>query len=406
MTAQTLIQIALMVAVAKLVGEVCERWLKQPAVLGELLGGVLIGRSMLGLVPASDPILHQMAELGAVFLLFEVGLECDMQSLLRVGGSAFYVAVAGVVLPFALGASAAHLLGMGGVQAIFVGAALTATSVGITARVFADLKCLHTKEARIVLGAAVADDVIGLVILAAVSGLAAAHTISAGSVARLALVACGFLGAAIVAGRLATPRLLSLARRMRTRGALPTASIAFCLVLAAGAAGAGLAPIVGAFTAGLVLAPTEHRMHFEPQVKAIADLLVPLFFVMMGAQMNLQSLNPMTDAGRASLGVGGALLLAAVVGKVVAGLTCPGRGLRRATIAIGMLPRGEVGLIFAGIGLQTAVIGDSLYAAIVFVVIATTLVTPPLLAIANRAARLPVGPLAQPAAGKASEARV
>ena len=373
MNENILLPIALMLAFAKLGGELCERYLKQPAVLAEIVGGVLLGKSLLGWVNGDSITLQQIAEIGAVLLLFEVGLECDIDELFKVGKEALWVACAGVVLPFFLGYLVATSMGMPQMEAIFVGAALTATSVGITARVFSDLKTLHTREAKIVLGAAVADDVIGLVILAAVSGLAATKAISVASVGKTTGIALLFLVGAVVLGLKGTPFLLKWARAMKTRAAVSSAAVVLCLLTAVVAELSGLAPIVGAFACGLVLAKTEHKVHFDEKVRSIADLFVPVFFVMMGARMNLGSLSAN------AIEVGLLLLVVAVIGKVAGGLTVPAKNIGRWIVAVGMIPRGEVGLIFASIGLSTHVINEALYASIVFVVIATTFITPPLL---------------------------
>jgi Kef-type K+ transport system membrane component KefB len=368
-----LLPIALMLAFAKLGGELCERYLKQPAVLAEIVVGVLLGGSFLGWVNGNNITLQEIAEVGAVLLLFEVGLESDIDELFKVGKEALWVAIVGVIAPFVLGYLVAHSMGLPSIESIFVGATLTATSVGITARVFSDLRTLHTREAKIVLGAAVADDVIGLVILAAVSGLAATKTISIASVSKTTGIALLFLVGAVVLGLKATPLLLKWARAMKTRAAVSSAAVVLCLLTAVVAQFSGLAPIVGAFACGLVLAKTEDKVHFDEKVRSIADLFVPVFFVMMGARMNLQSLTPQT------IGVGALLLIVAIVGKVIAGLSLPSKRIGRWIIAVGMIPRGEVGLIFASIGLSTKVINEGLYASIVFVVIVTTFMTPPLL---------------------------
>ena len=378
MNESILLPIALMLAFAKLGGELCERYLKQPAVLAEIVVGVLLGGSVLKWVNGNSITLQEIAEVGAVLLLFEVGLESDIDELFKVGKEALFVAIVGVIAPFMLGYFVAHGMGMPTIEAIFVGATLTATSVGITARVFSDLRTLHTREAKIVLGAAVADDVIGLVILAAVSGLAATHTISLASVSKTTGIALVFLIGAVVLGLKATPLLLKWARAMKTRAAVSSAAVVLCLLTAVVAQLSGLAPIVGAFACGLVLAKTEHKVHFDEKVRSIADLFVPVFFVMMGARMNLQSLTPQT------MGVGAMLLVVAIVGKVLAGLLLPAKNIGRWIIAVGMIPRGEVGLIFASIGLTTKVIDEPLYASIVFVVIVTTFMTPPLLKLVAR----------------------
>jgi len=225
----------------------------------------------------------------------------------------------------------------------------------------------------------VIDDVIGLVILAVVGGLATSKVLNLGAVAVQALVAVLFLVGSLVIGFKAFPWFISMADRMKTRAAISSAALVLCFALSAAAEMAHLAPIVGAFAAGLVLNRAEQKVHFEKKIKSIADLFIPVFFVMMGAQVDLKTLDPSTAAGRSSLVIGGVLLLIAVVTKVVAGLMVPGRGLAKWVVGIGMVPRGEVGLIFASIGLQTKVISPSLYSALLFVIMMTTFVTPPLL---------------------------
>lgn len=362
-----------MLAGAKLAGEVCERYLKQPAVLAEILVGVFLGHSCLNWVDGNSFTLQQIAEIGAVLLLFEVGLDSDIDELFRVGKEALWVACAGVVIPFVLGYLVAVQLGHTTLTAIFVGASLTATSVGITARVFSDLRTLHTRAAQIVLGAAVADDVIGLIILAAVSGLARSGHFSFLDVVRITGIAVAFLVGAVVLGSRATPLLLKWARAMRTRAAVSSAAVVICFFAAVLSGLAGLAPIVGAFAAGLVLAKTEDKIRFDEKVRSIADIFVPVFFVLMGARMELGSITGQT------LLIGAALFTVAVVGKVLAGYSVPMKNVARNIIAVGMIPRGEVGLIFASIGLTQKIISSADYAAIILVVIATTFITPPLL---------------------------
>ncbi len=368
-----LLSIAVMLAAAKIGGELCERYLKQPAVLAEIVVGILLGRSVLGWINGSDVSLQQVASIGAVLLLFEVGLESDLQELFKVGREAMYVATCGVVVQFALGYAALIAVGMKPFTAIFCGAALTATSVGITARVFSDLRVLHTKEARIVLGAAVADDVMGLIILAAVSGLAAAGSVSAASIARTTAIAVLFLALAIILGLKATPFLLKWARAMRTRAAVSMAAVVVCLLIASLADLAQLAPMVGAFAAGIVLAKTDEKIHFDEKVRSIGDLFVPVFFVMMGARADLHSFSSTTAL------IALILFVIALVGKMLAGITLPVRGVGRFMVGVGMIPRGEVALIFASIGQAKGILSSDLYAAIILVIIASTFITPPLL---------------------------
>jgi Kef-type K+ transport system membrane component KefB len=347
--------------------------------LGELLAGVIVGGSVLKVVDGHNDLLHVFAELGAVLLLFEVGLECDLTQLLRIGGAALYVAVAGVVLPFASGYGVAAALGTETKVAIFIGATLTATSVGITARVLADMKRLQTKEAQIVLGAAVADDIIGLIILAVVSGLAIHGTISALKIAQISAIAVAFLVSTMVVGIWAAPLLLKILDRARTRGVLVSGVMVLCLLTALLSAKSGLAPIVGAFAAGLLLARTEEPEHIQARIRPIAELLIPVFFVIMGAQIDVRTVNAATADGRATLLLSGLLFVVAVLSKVIGCGSLRSRGLNRALIGFGMVPRGEVGLIFAKTGMEHHILTPNLYTAIVTMVMATTLITPPLL---------------------------
>ncbi len=381
-TERLLIELAFILAGAKVGGEICERLLKQPAVLGELVVGVILGKSLLGVVNPADPFLNQLAQIGAVLLLFEVGLQTDLNDLTKVGFAAVWLACVGVALPFIFGYMAAKGMGAPTAHAVFIGAVLTATSVGITARVLSDLNALHMSESRIVLGAAVVDDVIGLIILAVMSALVI-HPTGKGLTAATVLVPTGlaiaFLVGALALGFWLTPPLLGIARRMTVRAALPVAAVVFCLAISAAAQWVGLAAIVGAFSAGLILARAEHRVHFEPQVHALADIFVPVFFVMMGALVQLDALNPMTPGGQKTLLFGFILFVIAAVTKVIAGWTVPRKQINRMLTGFGMMPRGEVGLIFASIGLSSHIITNEVYAAILFVVAATTFITPPLL---------------------------
>jgi Kef-type K+ transport system membrane component KefB len=347
----------------------------QPAVLGELLAGVLIGPGVLGIVHES-PLLHALAEIGVVLLLFEIGLESDLGELIRAGAQSSVVAVVGVTAPFLLGFGLAELWGMPTLAAVFIGATLTATSVGITARVLADLGRLQDAAARVVLGAAVVDDVLGLVILAVVSGLARTGTFSVAGTVLILLKAALFLVLAIGLGIRYAPALLQWVGLMKARGSLIVYAVFFCVLLAAVAQRAGLATIIGAFAAGLVLARTERRAHIEEQIRPVADLFVPIFFVTIGMQVDPSTLNPFARAG-GGLALALALTAVAIVSKLTAGLGVYRRGIRRWPVAVGMIPRGEVGLIFAGIGRASGVIEEAVYAPIVAMVMLTTFVVPP-----------------------------
>jgi Kef-type K+ transport system membrane component KefB len=339
-----------------------------------------------------DPAIDMLARLGVVLLLFQVGLESTVAQMMRVGLSSFLVATLGVIGPFVLGwGVAAWLLPSAGVYAhIFLGATLTATSVGITARVLKDLGRSQTDEARIILGAAVIDDVQGLVILAVVGGIITAAnqglTLSYPAIGLVLAKATIFLVGSLVAGVYLSPRLFSIASRLEASGVLLALGLAFCFLLAWLANQIGLAPIVGAFAAGLVLEDVHYRDFvsrgehtLEHLIEPIASFLVPVFFVIMGVRTDLTVfLNP--DI----LGLAIALTVAAIVGKQLCALGVVSRGLDRLSIGLGMIPRGEVGLIFANMGLTLvvggrAVIDAGAFSAVVVMVMATTVMTPPLL---------------------------
>jgi Kef-type K+ transport system membrane component KefB len=348
---ELLVGLVLVWLAAKVAGEAMER-VGQTAVLGELLAGVLIGPGVLSLVQESDA-LHALAELGVLILLFEVGLESDLGELLRAGLQASLVALVGVAVPFAVGYGVMAWLGHPALLAVFVGATFTATSVGITARVLADLGRLQDAAAKVVLGAAVVDDILGLLILAVVTGIAETGTVSASSVALLSVKAVVFLVIAILLGIRLAPPVVRWIARLRGRGTLIVYPVVFAVALAAIADMIGLATIIGAFAAGLVLATSERRQHIKDQVKPIADLLVPIFFVTVGMKVDPSVLNPF--ASNAHVGTAVLLAVVATASKLVAGLAVYQRGVRRWPVGVGMVPRGEVGLIFAGAGLASFV---------------------------------------------------
>ncbi|HJT28543.1 MAG TPA: cation:proton antiporter [Pyrinomonadaceae bacterium] len=393
-----LIGVAIMLVLAKVGGEIFER-AGQPAVLGELCAGIVLGNIVIFGFNWAEPLktnetIAALAEFGVIILLFEVGLESDLKEMVEVGWSSLLVAVLGVIAPFFLGwaVSAYFIPGEARLAHIFIGATLCATSVGITARVFKDLGKLKTREARIILGAAVIDDVLGLLILAVVAGaIKAAGTggaLSYFDVVTIALKSLAFLVGAIVIGHLLMPRMLHGAGRLETRGVLLTLAIACCLFLAWAAAKVDLAPIVGAFAAGLIL-DEVHYKHGRGQperdlgdlLQPVSTVLVPIFFVLMGLKVDLR-LFTRVDI----LGLAFALTVAAIVGKQVCALGVIERGVNRLAVGLGMIPRGEVGLIFAGIGatlmLPTAsgasepVISSAIFGAVVIMVIITTLITP------------------------------
>jgi Kef-type K+ transport system membrane component KefB len=388
-----LVLIAILLA-AKVLGELAERF-GQPAVLGELLAGVLLGASVLGVVPTEGAVnetVHLLAEVGVAILLFEIGLETDLREMFRVGPAATLVALVGVVAPFLLGFIywmavtpdiGTHAANIDDLEvAIFVGATLTATSVGITARVLGDLGHLHTREARVVIGAAVVDDVLGLVILAIVSGLAVGVTPTAGGIILKFIIAIGFLVAAVVIGNRIAPRLFSLIDRMQVRGILLVSALSFGLLFAALAGLAGSAMIIGSFAAGIVLSSTNQFDVITERIKPVADVFTPIFFVAVGAGVNVALFMPWSSEFDLSvLVVGGVLLAIAIVGKVVSGFAV-GWGRRKLShlaIGVGMIPRGEVGLIFAHLGLVEGILSQQVFSAILIMVMATTFLAPPLL---------------------------
>jgi Kef-type K+ transport system membrane component KefB len=386
--ARLFLTLAAVLAAAKIFGELAER-VGQPAVLGELVAGVLLGGSALGVVPAVGPAaetIHVFAELGVLLLLFEIGLETDLREMFRVGPASLAVAMVGVAVPFALGylywAHSAHgLAGQGdtATAAVFVGATLTATSVGITARVLADLGQMTTAEARIIIGAAVIDDVLGLVILSVVSGVAAGAAVTPGGVLWTLAVAAGFLVVAVLVGRFVLPHLFDIIVRMRVRFVLLVAAVAFALGLAALADLAGSALIIGAFAAGLILSGTNQFDTIEHEIRPVASVFTPIFFVTVGAGVDLRLLDPTTPGSRSVLAVALALTGLAIVGKVVAGWAAPWARVRRLVVGVGMVPRGEVGLIFADIGRRSGLLTGEVFGAILIVIMVTTFITPPAL---------------------------
>ncbi len=395
-----LIGLALILVVAKLGGELFERW-GQPAVLGELVGGILLGNlAIFGLnvdsLKANETI-SALAELGVIVLLFEVGLEANLKEMLEVGWSSLLVATLGVIAPFLLGWSVAAYFLPDQLRLVhlFVGATLSATSVGITARVFKDLGKLNTREARIILGAAVIDDVLGLLILAVVVGaIKAAGTggsLSLFEITFIGLKAVVFLAGSILLGHFFMPHLLRGAGRLESRGVLLVLAVSFCLFLSWAAAKVGLAAIVGAFAAGLILdeihyqsASSRKERRLEDLLQPVVAILVPIFFVWMGLKVDLRLFARLDLLGFALV-----LTLVAILGKQICSLGVLERGLNRVAVGVGMTPRGEVGLIFASIGatltLRTVtgtsapVINSATFGAVVIMVMITTLVTPPAL---------------------------
>lgn len=369
-----LMALASILLFAKIFGE-CALKLGQSAIIGELLAGIIIGPSVLGLVNETT-VLTSISELGAIILLFEVGLATDMKELLKASGWATAVAFIGVVAPYFLGYFVFLYFGLSSTQAIFAGAVLTATSVGITARVFMDLKRLKTEEAKIVLGAAVIDDIIGLAILAVVLKLVQGGTITLGTVASISGTAMLFLVVSVVAGVLVAPTIFRLVSKMKQDHVIFVIGIAFCFIVSALSAKVKLAPIVGAFVAGLVLATTKQSDEIKKDIKPLYAFFVPIFFVLMGTKVDVVTFNPFIATNVEVLVLVAILFVVAFIGKMVAGFVVFKKGINRLLIGVSMVPRGEVGLIFAGMGLKNNVFDTKDYSALVAVIMLTTFVTP------------------------------
>jgi Kef-type K+ transport system membrane component KefB len=407
--ARVALALAVVLLAAKLGAEAAVR-LGQPAVLGELIAGLVLGNLDLvgvGLLEGigADPAVDLLARLGVILLLFQVGLESTVRQMLSVGWSALLVAALGVATPMALGvAVGAWLLpGAGFVTAAFIGATLSATSVGITARVMQDLGAGQSSEARVILGAAVIDDVLGLLLLSVVTGMATAaaagSTIAAGTILHTVGESLLFLVGSLLLGIWLSPRLFRHASRLKAGGVLLAVGLSLCFVFSWAADAVGLAAIVGAFAAGLVLEELHFRdftdrgeTGLDHLVAPIVGFLSPVFFVVMGMRTDLRSF-----AQPGAVALAAALTVAAILGKQACALGVLDRATDRLAVGLGMIPRGEVGLIFASIGQQLVVggapvVSGDTFAALVVMVIVTTLVTPPLLAWRMR--RIAGGPAA------------
>lgn len=389
--------LAVILIAAKLGGDFAVR-LGQPAVLGELIAGVVIGNlHLLGITwfepIRTDGFVDMLARLGVMLLLFEVGLESTVKQMASVGASAFTAAILGIVAPMLLGWGAgALLLPEAGIYVhLFLGATLSATSVGITARVLKDLAWNRVRDGRIILGAAVIDDVLGLIVLATVSGVISAanagQDFSLWVVAAIVGKSLVFLSLALAAGRWLIPPVFSGAARLQSRGVLLAFGLALCFGFAWAAGFVGLAPIVGAFAAGLILEEAHYERFIRQGERSLEDLihplsafLVPVFFVFMGLHTDLRTF---TDPK--VLALAAVLTVAAIAGKLICGLGVLQKGVDRLTVGLGMIPRGEVGLIFANQGLLLHLNGQpivtpAIFSAAVVMVILTTLFTPPVLA--------------------------
>ena len=365
--------LAIILIVAKVASEFFER-IHVPAVLGEIVAGIVIGPSMLGLIDPSDAM-RILAEIGVIILLADVGLEMDLKELRRVGRASMLVAILGVVLPMSSGVLAGSLLGESLNASLFLGAALAATSVGITARVFGDLRALSSTEARIVLGAAVADDVLGLVILTVVTRIVVQGSVDVTGVISTIGLAVGFLIIAGAIGLTLVPRLLAwVGNRAVSPATVGVLAAGITFAFSAAASSAQLAPIIGAFVAGTALARTDHHDRIARDFKALGSIFIPVFFLQIGIDTDVTKF----FSGHVLI-VAAVLTVIAIVGKMLAAVGAWGTNTDKLLIGIGMVPRGEVGLIFATIGVSVGVFQEDLYAVVLLVVLLTTVVAPPLL---------------------------
>ncbi|MBF2015361.1 MAG: cation:proton antiporter [Rivularia sp. T60_A2020_040] len=411
--AGVLLSLVVIYLASKLCGEL-SRMLDFPPVLGELVGGVVVGASALNLIvfpengaSASDSLIMTalqffdhpspeaveaifasqseaisiLAELGVIVLLFEIGLESDLRELQKVGYQAAIVAVVGVVAPFTAGtAGLMFLFNVPTIPAVFAGAALTATSIGITSKVLSELGYLKSPEGQIIVGAAVIDDVLGIIVLAVVASLAKTGEIDISNVIYLIISATVFLFGSILLGKFFNKAFNLSAEILKTRGNIVIPAFIFALLMSFLANAIHLEAILGAFAAGLVLDETDKRNELDEQVIPIADILVPIFFVTVGARVDLSVLNPIVPENRQGLVLAVFLIVVAIIGKVITGWAVFGKpGINRLAIGVGMVPRGEVGLVFAGIGAASGALDKPLQAAIIIMVILTTFLAPPFL---------------------------
>jgi Kef-type K+ transport system membrane component KefB len=415
--AQTLIQagqFVVILLIARALAELMVR-LRLPAILGELVAGVLIGVSGLHLIQPPElggelnslaqgsiatlahvsseqvrqiyantfPILQGVAKIGLLSLLFLTGLESELDELMAVGGQAISVALTGVILPFVMGAFGLHVLfTVPMLPAIFAGAAMTATSIGITASVLGELKVLRTRDGQMVIGAAVLDDILGIVILAVVVALAAGEGFTAGPVVKLVGAASVFVAVALALSRTAAPAFDALLDRLRAPGEVAVAAFLVLSLACFAAQAFGLEAALGAFAGGLILSSSKRREAIEKAIQPLVALFATVFFVLIGSSLNLAVLNPFNPANHAGLLMAGFLLAAALLSKLAAGWSYLSKEpTNRLAVGLAMIPRGEVGLIFLGLGSQSGVLGPSLEAAILLMVIGTTFLAPVLLRI-------------------------
>ena len=409
-----LLGILVIIVAARIFGSLAER-IGQPSVFGELFIGIILGNLYLfgfehleflkvdyietGVINLADPehcagvVINIMARIGLILLLFMVGLNSSLSQMKHTGWTALTVAVLGAVMPFGLGWAAGSVLLPNNhwVVHMFIGATLTATSIGITARVLEDLNKSKSKESQIILGAAVIDDVLGLLILAIVQGIivsmSSSVSLELNQIGLIILKACSFLIGALIFGQLASRWLLRITDFLHGKSLLLISGLTFCFALAWLASLTGLDTIVGAFAAGLILdkcayaryAKSHHEQKLKTHVQPIKDLFAPIFFVMMGLRVDLRSI-----VDPSVFMIAGIFIAIAVVGKLVCAFGIFDRHINRWSVGVGMIPRGEVGLIFASVGHQLEfggqpILGSELFTALIVTILATTVITPPLL---------------------------
>ncbi|MFO0939630.1 MAG: cation:proton antiporter [Pirellulales bacterium] len=367
--------LAIALLFAKAAGAIAQK-VGQPAVLGELCAGVILGKSILGLLNPESDFIHLLAELGVIILLFEIGMETDLRKLLSVGAASSLTAIVGVILPFSLGYVVCWGLGLSTLVGIVVGASLTATSVGITARVLSDLNQLDSKESRVIIGAAVLDDVIGLVILSLVTNLTEGKSLTALSITWTTVAAFGFLAGSLVLGRLVVPKIVNYVCQLDLPGTPTMIAVIIALGLSWLAAYCGSAMIIGAFAAGLLLRTSPQADEIEVGVAHLGHFFVPMFFLAVGASVDVRAMDPLAPDGSSTIILAAALIVVAIFGKLLAGYAATWFSGRKLVVGVGMIPRGEVGLIFAKMGLATNVFDNRIFGAVLMMVLATTFIAP------------------------------
>ena len=373
-SAKMLVSLLLVFGSAKLMAELFER-LKQPAVVGEILAGVIIGPSVLGWVAPSE-IIHVLAEIGVMFLLFRVGLETKPSSILSVGKSALLVAILGILVPFLGGWALMEAWGRANIESLFVGTAMVATSVGITAKVLSAMGLLSAKTSRIILGAAVIDDILGLLVLSVVCSFAGG-SINYAQIAVSAGLAIGFTAFIAFIGAPLLTRLAPVMKQFRMQHSLFVIALILCIGLSAVAMMIGVAAIIGAFLAGMALAEVTEADHLvHDQTNGVTEFLVPFFLVSIGMQLDLRIFESFSTVLLA-LAVTGVAVVTKLVGCAVPVLNLGWR--QAAQVGVGMMPRGEVGIVVAQIGLGLGVVNQEIFGVVLFMAIATTLIAPPIL---------------------------